>query len=333
MIRLPSFQYKRPASLKQALDLLNESPRDSVIVAGGTGLYPNMKRRQCEPKMLVSLAHIQELKGITGNQNRGIEFGANTVLSDLVSDRVVTRYYTALSEAAAGIASPQIRYTGTVGGNLCQDTRCNYYDMPYWWRKGVNFCLKQGGTVCHVASGSKRCWAVCASDIAPASIALGAMIRLASSRGERTIPVSELYMNDGAAHLNKSSDEIVTALLLPPAEGLVSTYLKLRHRDAIDFPILGIAGSVRLDSKDCCTYAKIVLGAIASCPVEAVEAEQILLGKQLTQDTIESAATAAYRVAKPMENTDLTFSYRKSMTKVFVSNALKGLAAKATDST
>ncbi len=329
MMRLPTFEHKRPASLRQAFDLLKDSSEDSLLVAGGTDLYPNMKRRQCEPRTVISIARIRRLKRIIGNQNSGLEIGANTVLSDLGADPVVAKYYTVLSEAATQIASPQIRETGTIGGNLCQDTRCNYYDMSYEWRSGVNFCLKHGGNVCHVASGSKRCWAVFASDIAPACMAIGSRLRLASSRGERTMPARELYQNDGAAHLRKSKDEILTDLLLPPSDGLISTYLKLRRRDAIDFPILGVAAAVRLDSKGNCRYAKIVLGAIGSCPVQVAEAEQILLGKRLTQDTIESVATAAYRVAKPQDNTDLTFSYRKSMTKVYVSDALTKLAAKA----
>jgi 4-hydroxybenzoyl-CoA reductase subunit beta len=214
---------------------------------------------------------------------------------------------------------------GTVGGNLCVDTRCNYYNQTYWWRQAIGFCLKKDGDTCWVAPGSARCWAVSSSDTAPVLLALEARVRLAGPRGERVIPVQQLYQDDGMAYLGKQPDEILTDILLPPAAGLRVRYYKLRRREAFDFPILSVAVALRLADNGACTAARIVLGAVASAPLLATDAAAVLVGHPLTPEVIDAAAAAAFKPAKPLDNTDLLLSYRKKMVRVHVARTLREL--------
>jgi 4-hydroxybenzoyl-CoA reductase subunit beta len=223
------------------------------------------------------------------------------------------------------VSSPQLRNMGTLGGNVCVDTRCNYYNQTFEWRKAIGFCMKKDGDICLVAPGSPRCWAVSSSDTAPALWSLGARLRLHGPEGERAIPVAALYHDDGIQYLAKRPDEIVTAITLPPAGDWRSVYLKLRRRGSFDFPILGVAAAVRLEG-DVVREARIVLGAVASTPREASKAAELLTGRRLTTETIEAAAEAAAGPAKPLDNTDLTHPYRKKVTRVFVARALARLA-------
>jgi 4-hydroxybenzoyl-CoA reductase subunit beta len=214
---------------------------------------------------------------------------------------------------------------GTLGGNVCVDTRCNYYNQSYQWRKAVDFCMKKDGLICLVAPGSPRCWAVSSSDTAPALWSLGASVRLAGPAGERTIPLSALYQDDGIQYLTKQPGDIVTEIVLPPSDGARSIYLKLRRRGSFDFPVLGVAATLHMDGPTV-RQARIVLGAVASLPRESVEAGRLLVGERLTPEVIDRAADAAYRPAKPLDNTDLTHPYRKKMVRVYVARALRRLA-------
>jgi 4-hydroxybenzoyl-CoA reductase subunit beta len=205
------------------------------------------------------------------------------------------------------------------------DTRCNYYNQSYEWRKAIGFCMKRDGDICLVAPGSPRCWAVSSSDTAPVLWSLGAQIRLAGPGGERTVPIAALYQDDGIQYLSKRADEILTEIVLPPADGWRSAYLKLRRRGSFDFPILGVAAAVRLEG-DVVREARIVLGAVASLPREAPKAAAVLVGQRLTGEVIEAAADAAAGPARPLDNTDLTHPYRKKVTRVYVARALARIA-------
>jgi len=233
--------------------------------------------------------------------------------------------FRSLATAAGVVSSPQLRNMGTLGGNVCVDTRCNYYNQTFEWRKAIGFCMKKDGDICLVAPGSPRCWAVSSSDTAPVLWSLGARLRLHGPDGERTIPVSALYRDDGIQYLAKRPEEIVTEIVLPPATGWRSVYLKLRRRGSFDFPILGVAAAARFEG-DVVREARIVLGAVASTPREAGKAADALIGRQLTTETIEAAAEAAAGPAKPLDNTDLTHPYRKKVTRVYVARALARLA-------
>jgi len=333
MLRLPPFEYLAPRTVAEAVTMLAERGPEATIVAGGTDLYPNMKRRQFEPKALVGLRSVAELKRVTGDAETRLTIGAGMTLTQVSRHPIIAQSYSALAHAAGVVSTAQLRNMGTIGGNLCVDTRCNYYNQTYHWRKSIGFCMKKDGDICLVAPGGSRCWAVSSSDTAPVMIALGASVKLAGPNGERVIPVDALYHDDGMEYITKAPNEILTEIVLPPADGLRTVYLKLRRRGSFDFPILGVAVALRLADEGAgaspaptCTYAKIVLGAVGSRPVEAKQAESILVGQKLTPDVIEAAAQAAARLAKPLDNTDSVLSYRKKMAHVYTVRALREAA-------
>jgi 4-hydroxybenzoyl-CoA reductase subunit beta len=325
MMRLPPFRYLAPVSVTDAVKLMADHGPEAMLVAGGTDLYPNMKRGQFEPSVLVGLRGVRDLAGVRTSASGGLAIGAGTTLTAVSRHAQVRGRYDALATAAGVVSTPQLRNMGTLGGNVCVDTRCNYYNQSYQWRKAVNFCMKKDGEICLVAPGSPRCWAVSSSDTAPVLWSLGASVRLAGPGGERTIPISALYRDDGIQYLTKQPGDIVTEIVLPPADGLRSVYLKLRRRGSFDFPVLGVAAAVRMDGETV-RAARIVLGAVASLPREAGAASALLVGQRLTPELIERAAEAAYRPAKPLDNTDFGHPYRKKMTRVFVARALRRLA-------
>ena len=325
MMRLPPFRYLAPVSVTDAVKLMADHGPEAMLVAGGTDLYPNMKRGQFEPSVLVGLRGVRDLAGVRTSASGGLAIGAGTTLTAVSRHAQVRDRYDALATAAGVVSTPQLRNMGTLGGNVCVDTRCNYYNQSYQWRKAVNFCMKKDGEICLVAPGSSRCWAVSSSDTAPVLWSLGASVRLAGPGGERTIPISALYRDDGIQYLAKQPGDIVTEIVLPPADGLRSVYLKLRRRGSFDFPVLGVAAAVRMDGETV-REACIVLGAVASLPREAGAASALLVGQRLTPELIERAAEAAYRPAKPLDNTDFGHPYRKKMTRVFVARALRRLA-------
>ena len=275
--------------------------------------------------MLVGLRGIRDLSGVRGSAATGMTIGAGTILTAVSEHAEIARSYSALATAAGLVSSPQLRNMGTIGGNVCVDTRCNYYNQSYQWRKAVNFCMKKDGEICLVAPGSHRCWAVSSSDTAPVLWSLGAKVRLVGPKGERVIPISALYQDDGIQYLSKQPGEVLTDIVLPPAEGWRSSYLKLRRRGSFDFPVLGVAVALRMEG-DTVKEAAITLGAVASQPRPAPDAAALLVGQRLSPELIERVADAAYRPSKPLDNTDLTHPYRKKMTRVFVARALKGLA-------
>jgi 4-hydroxybenzoyl-CoA reductase subunit beta len=322
-MRLPKFTYLPATSVAEAAQLLAENP-DAQLVAGGTDVYPKMKRRQIEPKVLVGLRGVRELEGIEANGS--VSVGAATKLHQLASATEVVRGFPALARAASLVASPQIRNAGTVGGNLCVDTRCNYYDLPYDRRCAHGFCMKADGDICQLAPSSDRCWAVSSTDLAPVAHVLGASARLVSSRGERTLPIAKLYtMDDGIDYLQMRPDEVLTRLDLPAPDGLRATYVKFRRRGAIDFPLLGVAAAVRTDENGICTEARLVLGAVATAPLPVPRAAETLVGSRLGEEAIAEAAEIATASAKPMDALDLPISYRKRMIATYVTRALREL--------
>ncbi len=325
MLRLPPFRYIAPHSLDEAARLLADYGERAMPVAGGTDLYPNMKRRQFTPEILVGLRGLRELRGIGGDPAQGMTIGALATLTEVANHPAIRQFYPALAQAAGLVSAPQLRNVGTLGGNLCVDTRCNYYNQTEFWRHSIGYCMKKDGDICLVAPGSPRCWAVSSSDCAPALITLQAQARLVGPRGERLIPVAALYHDDGIAYLAKQRDEILAEVQLPPAGSWRSIYRKLRRRGSFDFPILGVAAALRQDADGTVRDARIALGAVASHPVEAAEAARMLEGQRPTPELLEAVAAAAARWAKPLDNTDLTINYRKQMAPVYVRRALEEL--------
>jgi 4-hydroxybenzoyl-CoA reductase subunit beta len=312
MLRLPSFQYLQPKTLAEALRMKGDAGPNGMFVAGGTDLYPNMKRRHQEPKTVISLMRVRDL--------REGALGAGITLTEVARSNAPT----AVRHAASLVSTPLLRNMGTLGGNLCLDTRCNYYNQSFEWRKSIDFCMKKDGHICWVAPSSPRCWAVSSSDVAPVMVAIGAEYRLVGPQGERLVPAGRFYANDGINYLTKQPDEILVEVRLPQPNGWDAVYHKLRRRGSFDFPVLGVAAWIQWKAKTVAA-ARIVLGGVASHPQEVPEASAALAGKPLTDDTIAAAAEAAYRPSKPMDNTDFDLSWRKQMTRVYVSRALAEL--------
>jgi len=321
MMRLPLFEFRAPPTLDEAARILDGERANAMPLAGGTDLLPNMKRRQQVPRTLVSLRHIQSLSSIELSHS-GSRLGACLTLSDIAGDPRFRNGLRALAEAASLVATPQIRNMATLGGNICLDTRCNYYDQSYEWRKSINFCLKKDGTTCWVAPGSSKCLAVSSTDTGPALVALGARVRLVSRSGEREVLLSDLYNNDGIDYIKRRPDEILAEVLLDSLPGWKSTYWKLRRRGSFDFPVLSVAAAARLSRDNVVEDARIVVGAAACRPLAATEAAKSLLGRPLNQQAIEEAATLAARIAKPLDNTDFDMTWRKRVTAEFVTYAL-----------
>jgi 4-hydroxybenzoyl-CoA reductase subunit beta len=251
----------------------------------------------------------------------------------LIRDGRVRDAFTGLWQAAAQVATPHLRNMGTIGGNICLDTRCNYYDQNYEWRKAIDFCMKKDDRaadrgapqICWVAPSSPKCLAVSSTDTAPALLALGAEVTLMSAEKTRRIPLSAFYQNDGIHYLTRQPAEILTAVHVPHADGWRSAYWKLRRRGSFDFPVLSVAAAARFGPDGTVEAARIVLGAVASRPVEVAAAGAALIGQPLTDSAIVRAAELAAQPAKPMDNTDFSLVWRKRVTREFVGYALREL--------
>lgn len=318
MLRLPRFKYLRPKTALEAARMAAELGPRAMFVAGGTDLFPKLKRRQFEVEALIGLDFLsREIRA--GSDETAV--GAGVTLASASADPHLSEQFAGYAEASGLVSSPPLRNAGTIGGNLCVDTRCNYYDMTYEWRKAVGFCMKKDGVICLVAPSSPRCWAVSSSDTGPMAIALEGLVTLAGPDGERELPVAALYRDDGIDYLAKQPDEVVTGLRLPAIKGNRSAYVKLRRRGSIDFPIAGAAVALQMDGETV-TRCRIVLSAVASHPLEARAADEFLTGKTLDDETVRAAAEIAAKPAKPLDNTDLTHFWRKRMVRVVVEQAL-----------
>jgi 4-hydroxybenzoyl-CoA reductase subunit beta len=349
MMRLPKFVYRTPRTIAEAVKIVADVGSEAQFVAGGTDLYPNMKRRQQMPKTVISVMRLPELNQVSGVGSQGTVVGASVTLTEICKHEIIKRDYPVIASAARTISTPILRNMGTIGGNLLLDTRCNYYDQNYEWRKAINFCLKKDGDVCWVAPGSSKCWAVQSSDLVPVMVAIGAKFRLVSTAGERMVEARDFYKDDGIDYMNKRPDELLVDIHLPPTNGWRASYQKLRRRGAFDFPVLGVAAYVKDEeakgalpngrasdtrgngvstgsgSDRIITDAKIVLGGVAPSPVQVVESAQALIGKAFDEDQIQAAAEAAYIKARPLDNTDFVYQWRKQMARQYTIRALREL--------
>jgi 4-hydroxybenzoyl-CoA reductase subunit beta len=304
------------------------SDRDAARGRHGSRAEPEAPAADAENdrQQIVSIKRIAAL-----HERSADRLGAGVTLREIAGDARLRDGHTAFWRGASQVATPHIRNMGTLGGNLCLDTRCNYYNQNLEWRKAIDFCMKaphgealktrDGGT-CWVAPGSPRCWAVSSTDTAPGLIALGARETLVSKDGERTIPLADLYADDGMAYLSKRADEILTSVVLPRADGWKSTYWKLRRRGSFDFPVLGVAAAVRM-VKGVVEEARVVLGAVASHPV--VVPINGLVGKPLDDASIDHFAETWSRPAKPLDNTDFALGWRKRVARSYLAGVLREL--------
>lgn len=325
MMRLPKFSYRVPKKISEAVKMMADTGPDASFVAGGTDLYPNMKRRQQTPKTVISVTRLRELHEIRGDAATGMVIGASVSLTDLCEHPVIQRDYPVVASAARLISTPILRNMGTIGGNLLLDTRCNYYDQNYEWRKGINFCLKKDGDVCWVAPSSPKCWAVQSSDLAPVMVAISAKLRLVSTVGDRLIDAAGIYNDDGIQYLHKRPDELLTEIHLPPVNGTRAVYKKLRRRGSFDFPVLGVAAALDVAGDGVVRAARLVLGGVAPAPIQVREAEAALVGHPFDEEHVHAAVEACYIKARPLDNTDFVMGWRKQMTRPFVRRALEEL--------
>jgi len=319
LLRLPRFKYVRPKDARDAARVAADLGPRAMFVAGGTDLFPKLKRRQFEIDTLIGLDFLP--RSVRNGSDECV-IDAGVTLAGAAHDEHLNSRFAGYAQAAGLVSSPPLRNAGTIGGNLCVDTRCNYYDMTYEWRKAAGFCIKKDGDICLVAPSSPRCWAVSSSDTAPMAIALDGMVSLSGPDGERELPVAALYRDDGIQYMAKQPSEVVTALRLRAAPQTRSAYVKLRRRGSIDFPIAGAAVAVVLDG-DVVRECRIVLSAVASHPLEAPAAEDFLKGRRLEPDAIRQAAELAAKPAKPLDNADLSHFWRKRMVRVVVEQALQ----------
>ncbi|MDQ5857922.1 MAG: FAD binding domain-containing protein [Acidobacteriota bacterium] len=322
-MRLPKFRYYSPRTVAEAVAIRSDAGPESTYVAGGTDLYPNMKRRQQTPKVVIGLSRVRELAK-TSERGGELALGAGLLLSDVENDARVRAAYPGLAHAVSEISTPLLRNMGTLGGNLLLDTRCNYYDQNYEWRQAIDFCMKKDGTICWVAPGSPKCLAVQSADTVPVLIAMGARALLVSREGEREVAVEDLYRNDGIDYVTKRPDELLTEVILPKPNGWRASYRKLRRRGAFDFPVLSVGAAVWREAETV-TAARLVLGGVASAPLRLSAAEAALVGRPLDDESIAAASSAAAGPSRPMDNTDFSFLWRKDVTREYVARALRDL--------
>jgi 4-hydroxybenzoyl-CoA reductase subunit beta len=321
VLTLPRFDWVRPASLEELFAHLAAHGADTLLVAGGTDAVPNLKHRLHEPRYVASLAGIAELRGIR-EADGGLELGALTTLAAIERHETVRRDLPVLARAAGLVAGPQVRAMGTLGGNLCLDTRCTYYNQTYFWREALGFCLKKSGTVCHVVPTGRRCVAAHSSDVAPVLIALGATVEIASAAGRRTLAVEDFFVGDGVHNHVLAPGEVVTRVHVPAAaRRLRAGYQKLRPRGAIDFPMLSVAFAARVNGV--CESARLVVSAIAAKPKTVGGVDAIVRGRPLDDAVAEELARAAHRQCHPLINVPYDAEYRREMVPVFVRRAVR----------
>ena len=324
-MQLPQFEYVEPKSIEDAARFLREKGSESMLIGGGTDMLPSMKQRIYKPAYIMSLESIPDLKKIQFDGTDGVVLGASVKLCTLVHNPDIKKRFPIIAQAARAVGSPQLREMGTLGGNLCLDTRCYFYNQSDSWRKSRAACIKMGGDVCNAIGSGKKCFAVFSGDMAPSLIALNTRIVLHSTHGERTIPLDEFYSGDGANPLVKQPDEILLRIEIPgQPESVVGTYAKYRIRKSIDYPLAGVATMLAMNSSDkICREAKVVISAVGTRPVAVNGIADVLKDKKLDGSLIQEASEMAYKAAKPIANTAGTPSHRKVMVKTYVKMALE----------
>jgi 4-hydroxybenzoyl-CoA reductase subunit beta len=324
-MKVPRFEYAEPKSMGECCKLLEEQGVNAQAIAGGTNLMVALKNRLKVPKMLVDMCCVPNLNRIRYTEKDGLGVGALVSLRHLAANAAVREKYPMLAQAALSVGSPQIQAMGTVGGNLCQDSCCVYYDRAPMWRQGLEPCHKLGGGVCHAVRGSKTCWATYCGDLAPVLLVLGARIKIADPKGEKVIPLSELYSGDGKVPHTLHPGQIVKEVQVPGLSAHSGgAYLKLRVRKTIDYPLLGVAVTVALEGGDG-TFrdVKVALTGVEKAPLLVKTADE-LKGEKITDEVIEGLAEGAYRQAHPINNTyGLTPKYRRDMVRIYVKSALQ----------
>lgn len=330
MLRLHSYAYDRPTSLEEALRIIAANPGAAMPIAGGTDLMPNMKHQLFTPKRLVALRQIPELHGIRV-ENGELVIGAAETLTAISRHPLVLQHAPSLARAAGLVAGPQLRNMGTIGGNLCLDTRCTYYNQTYFWREALGFCLKKDGEVCHVTKVGKKCVAAHSADTPPVLMTLGASVDLASAEGQRSLAVADFYVADGIENTLRGWNELVTRVRVPlPAAGTRAAYVKLRQRASIDFPLLSIAVAGDFEG-DVVRDLRIVVTALGARPRQLNGLEKIAAGQRLTAEVVDAVTERAFAQCHPLENIIVDPEWRRAMVPVYVRRALVELGGASSE--
>lgn len=323
---LPAFRILEPRTVDEACRMLDQHGPEAMIIAGGTDVIPNLQMRLFAPRVLVDVKPLGELSTIEFSPHQGLRIGATTSLTQVLETPWLWERFPVLSSAIGTIAGPLQRNMGTIGGNLCLETRCRWYNQSYFWRQSLGGCLKKDGDTCHVAPGGKFCWAAWSGDSAPAFLALDAEVEVASLSGTRRLALRDLYKNDGKDRMALARNELVTSVHVPARmAGRRGVYHKLRVRDSIDYPLAGVAATMEVDALGICRDARVALSAVNPAPMLVREASDALVGQKWSLELAERAAHAAIRTGKPLTTSGSTPVYRREMVRVFTRRALEEL--------
>lgn len=326
MLRLHPYVYHRPAALGEALDLLVTHGDDAMPIAGGTDLVPNMKHKLFTPGHLVSLRGLPELGGIARDEN-GFRIGAAVSLADVAAHADVVSSLPSLARACGDISGPQLRRMGTIGGNVCLDTRCTYYNQTYFWREALGFCLKKDGADCYVVKGGTRCVAAHSADGATALMTLDATLEIAGTDGRRTVTIDDFFTSDGVWNRRMERDEILVAIHVPaPAPGTRFSFQKLRIRESIDFPLMNLAAVGSFDDEDRISGLRMVVSGMGSYPRRLGKLEDAALGNRLEDQVVDAIAHQAFRQSHPLANIPVDQDWRREMVPVLVRRALREMS-------
>ena len=321
---LPAMRVVRPRSVEEAVRVLADHGPDAMVIAGGTDVVPNLQMRLFEPRVLLDIKGIASLRGVSRQADGSVRIGALTTLTQLLSADPLPSLYPILASAAGKIAGPIQRNMGTVGGNLCLETRCRWYNQSYFWRKSLGGCLKKDGPICHVAPGGQRCWAVWSGDSAPAFLTLDAEIEIAGPNGARRMPLANFYHNDGMNRMLLAPGELLTAIFLPArTAGWRGVYHKLRIRHSIDYPLAGVAVAMSVDAQGTCREARVAITAVNPAPLLVKEASERLTGQKYSPELVERVAHAAIQTGKPLTTSASTPVYRRDMLRLFTRRGLE----------
>ena len=323
---LPEFKLLRPRTVDEATGYLAKYASNVRVLAGGTDLIPSMRQKLFEPRYVLDIRHIPELKGILRRIEAGVEIGALTTLTAVERSDFLRQHYPVLTEAARTVASPLLRNMGTIGGNICLDTRCLWYNQSLTWRKGCGFCIKKDGDLCHVAPGGSKCWAVFSGDTPPALLCLNAEIEIASPAGRRRVPLREFYTGLGDEYRKLNPNELLTRVFLPESSAdYLGIYRKLRVRGSIDYPLAGVAVVLKR-SNGHVADAQLAITAVNPAPLLVKGVSRLLEGRPIDESLAEAVGDLAARTAKPLTTSALTPEYRREMIRVFTKRAVLAAA-------
>jgi len=325
-LSLPEFKLLRPRTVDEATGYLAKYASNVRVLAGGTDLIPSMRQKLFEPRYVLDIRHIPELKGILRRIEAGVEIGALTTLTAVERSDFLRQHYPVLTEAARTVASPLLRNMGTIGGNICLDTRCLWYNQSLTWRKGCGFCIKKDGDLCHVAPGGSKCWAVFSGDTPPALLCLNAEIEIASPAGRRRVPLREFYTGLGDEYRKLNPNELLTRVFLPESSAdYLGIYRKLRVRGSIDYPLAGVAVVLKR-SNGHVADAQLAITAVNPAPLLVKGVSRLLEGRPIDESLAEAVGDLAARTAKPLTTSALTPEYRREMIRVFTKRAVLAAA-------